>query len=187
MDSPGATGAVGNFNYLRFTRTASQDTLSSAAAAFVRDGPYAGTNYGPSATLEVKKSTVGYNRQAYVKFDLSSVTTIGSAKLRLFGKLGDTVASSITVSVRDASSGWTESGLTWNTRPVAVSAALGSFAVTGTNGKWYEVDVTNYLQAQKAAGDDTVTLLLASQTPSSTLCAFSSNGTADGPRLVIEG
>jgi mannose/cellobiose epimerase-like protein (N-acyl-D-glucosamine 2-epimerase family) len=183
------TSGVANFNYIKVTRSGtptSTTTLKSNTAAFVRDGSFAWTNYGGNASLEVKKSTTGYNRETYIRFDLSAAATISSAKLRLFGKLSDTAASSLTIGVYGSgSTTWTESGLTWSNRPATGAAPLASFSVSGTTAKWYEVDVTSYLKAEKAAGRNVVTLVLRSQTSSATVCAFSSDETASGPELRV--
>jgi hypothetical protein len=186
MDSAGATGSVGNFNYLTFTRSAPVTalTVNAAAAAHVRDGASHNTNFGISPTLEVKKSTVGYNREAYLKFDLSGVATIGGAKLRLYGSLADALTSSIQLSVGVASTtNWGESSLVWDNRPTSVPA--GSVTISGTGKKWYEVDVTSLLRDAKLAGRNVVTLTLKSQTATSTLCVIHSDETAHVPQLVI--
>jgi hypothetical protein len=187
MDA-GATGGLGNFNYVKVTRRDASPTtiLKSNTAAFVRDGSYAWTNYGGSTSLEVKKSTTGYNRETYVKFDLGSVATLGSAKLRFFGNLSDTALSSMTIGVYGAASTWTESGLTWSNRPAAaIAAQLASFGVAGTAAKWYEVDLTGYLKSEKAAGRNVVTLVLRSQTSSATVCTFASDEGVNGPELRV--
>ncbi|MFC0182046.1 hypothetical protein ACFFJX_05550 [Pseudarcicella hirudinis] len=46
------------------------DSIQTSADSYVKDGSYAGTNYGTGTFLEVKKDGVGYQREAYVKFDL---------------------------------------------------------------------------------------------------------------------
>jgi endoglucanase len=120
-----------------------------------------------------------------VKFDLSSVATISSAKLRLFGKLSDAALSSLSIGVYGAASAWTESALTWNTRPAVGSASLGSVSVSGTTAKWYEIDLGSYLKSEKAAGRNIVTLVLKSQTRAATVCAFSSDEGVNGPELRV--
>lgn len=187
IDSVASSGAAGNLNWLRFTRGGStQITLTSSTATFVRDGSFASTNYGSNPVLEVKKSTTGYNRETYLKFDLASVASIGAAKLRLNGKMADNLTSAITIGVHGAASSWTESGLTWATRPSAASTPLAKVAVSGTGSRWYEVDLTAYLKLEKAAGRNQVTLVLRSATFTSTMCTFNSDDAAvNRPELVI--
>ena len=112
----------------------------------MRDGVHANTNFGNAATIEVTKSTSSYNREAYLKFNLASVASIGSAKLRIVGGLD--VAGSISLGVYGSSNiGWAEGGLTWNNRnPGATGAsALATATVSGATAQWYELDVTSYL------------------------------------------
>lgn len=45
---------------------------------------------------------------------------------------------------------WTESGITWNNRPVSGGTNLGTVRVTGAG--WNSVDVTTYVAAATAAG-----------------------------------
>jgi mannose/cellobiose epimerase-like protein (N-acyl-D-glucosamine 2-epimerase family) len=178
---------VGNFNSIKVTPSGvAATTVKSNAATFVRDGAYASTNYGANPSLEVKRSTIGYTREAYVKFDMSSVATINSAKLRLFGKLADTAVSSISIGVYGGgASTWSESTLTWNTRPAVGSATLASVSVAGTTAKWYELDLAAFLKSEKAAGRNIVTLVLKSQTTAATVCTFSSDESVNGPELRV--
>ena len=136
--------------------------ISPTADAFVRGGAYAAVNSGTQTVLSVKKSSTADNvREAYLKFDLKSVATIGSAKLRLFGALADTRNSNIPTAVHKvASTTWTEGGLTWNNRPAAGSTPLDTAVIVNAVAAWHEWDVTQYLRAEKAAGRSVVSLLL---------------------------
>jgi hypothetical protein len=149
--------------------------LTTATASYVRNGPYAGQNFGSSPQLLVSRSDLaGNTREAYLRFDLSSVSSINTARLRLFGRLSA------------VNSSWTEAGLTWNHRPAAGAAALASATIRGTAGAWYEWDVTAYLRAQKAAGRNLVTLILRNPFTSLPWCIFNSDEAASNrPELVV--
>src|SRR5438270_5598869 len=82
----GFAGSIALFTALPRAHGA-DTTLTPLADAYVRDGSYASTNYGSSTALYVKTDTTGFNRDSYLKFDLSSVSSIGSATLRLYGLL----------------------------------------------------------------------------------------------------
>jgi glucose/arabinose dehydrogenase len=186
-----ADEASSNRPQLLATQTTSSagTALSAAADALVRAGSkYAGTNYGSSGELWVKKNgSTSLNRQTYLKFNLGSVTSIASARLRLYGSLTDTRNSRVTVNVYGASNtGWTESGLTWNNKPAAGSTLRASASVSGTTDRWYEFDLTSFLKAEKAAGRNLVTLVLKSPTNTDAAAVFNS-GEASGnrPQLVI--
>ena len=189
MDSVGPTGSVGNFNFIKVAPASTSQvevTVNTYDAAHVRDGSYRGVNFGSSPTLEVKKSTIGYNREAFLKFDLSAGYSISGAKLRLFGGLTDTAASQISLGVYDVTSeNWTESAITWDNKP-ATGASVATATIAGTTAKWYEIDLTNYIKAELAAGREVVTLALRSNTSTSTLCQFNSDEAATNrPQMVL--
>lgn len=162
-------------------------TLAAVADGYVRDGTYAAVNYGTSTDLIVKKAnTAGSNRETYMRFDLSSIMAITSAKLRLFGRLANTNNPSVTTTVYDAAGAtWSESGLTWKTKPAAGATSRGAITVSGTTGKWYELDLTSFVQAEKAAGRNAVTLVLRNAATSNAEIKFGSDEAANRPQLVI--
>ena len=75
------------------------------------------------------------------------------------------------------SSGWTETGLTWNTAPGATGAALRTIGAVAV-GTWVEVDLTGHVSA-----DGTVNLLIRDGNTNSAYYS-SREGTAP-PQLVI--
>jgi hypothetical protein len=80
---------------------------------------------------------------------------------------------------------WDESTVNWNNRPAADSAVLASGTVVGTTGKWYELDLTSFLQQQKAAGATSVTLVLKSAVTSNATILFDSDEGANRPELMV--
>jgi len=117
---------------------------------------------------------------------ISSVASISNAKLRIFGALD--VAGSIQLGVYGSSNtGWTEGGITWNTRNPAATGttALATATISGTTAKWYELDVTAYLKSEKLAGRNTVTLVLKSSTTTTALASFAADGAANAPQLLV--
>jgi hypothetical protein len=136
-------------------------TLNPTADTYVRDGFVAGSNFGTSSSLDVSASaTTNENRHGYLKFDLSSIpSTFASAKLRVYGKLSSTGSQTIgAYPVTDTT--WIESGtgsMTWNNKP-AMGTQLSTATYTSTSYGFYDLDVTTYLQAEKTAGRNTVSL-----------------------------
>src|SRR5439155_10757524 len=128
----------------------------------------------------------GLNGDAHFKFELSSHAPDPTApvKLRFNATLSATgrVATSVfAVSNTD----WTETGLTWNNRP-ALGNSLGSVTVASTLSLWHEVDVTDYLREQRAAGKRLVTLALHNPQSSSPKIRVNSREAATGrPELVV--
>jgi hypothetical protein len=182
MDSTGAPGAVGNFNYISINPsgviTPQPKTITNTIGAYVADGASAGTNFGSSPILQARTGAAGTQSQTVLKFDLSSVSTINSAKLRLFGGLSTTANGSVITGVYVASNVWDETTVTWNTRPGIGPNPLVTATLTGTTNQWYEWDVTSYLKSEKANGINTVTLVLRNTTSSGTMASHESSWAA---------
>ena len=166
---------------------AASTSLATTADAYVQDGSNAGVNFGSAPELQVKKAGTGFNRVSYLKFDLSSVSTIGNAKLELFGDLSDAQNASIATSAFSvADTSWTELGLTFSNAPALSASPLATTTITGTTGAMYAWDVTSYLQAQKAAGHNIVSLALKNLSSSSSVVKLhSKEAPANPPMLVI--
>ena len=160
--------------------------LNPTADAHVRDGASASTNFGSATTIEVQSSsTSGENRDAYFKFDLTNVGDISNAKLRINAALS--AAGSVATSVYPVSNtSWTEAAINWNNRPALGSPVLNSVTVNGTTAAWYELDVTNYIMGEKAAGRNVVTLALHNQSNSTVRININSKEAASNkPELAI--
>jgi hypothetical protein len=170
--------------------TVTVDTLLPAVAdAYVRDGSTANTNFGNATSLEVRTSGAGNNRWTYLRFDTTGLTSIGSARLRLFGSLSATALMSLKTAVYGApNTTWGEPTLTWNNKPASGSTALASVTMANsTAGRWYEWDITSYVRQEKAAGRHVITLVLKNTTSSVSNATFSSKeaGAANAPRLAV--
>lgn len=162
-------------------------TLKPVADAYAQDGSAANTNFGKSQQLLVKtSSSAGYTRRTYLQFNLSSLSTINSATLQLFGELSSTSMPSLTVDVLDVSrQTWTESSLDWDNKPGYTPGNIAMFKVTGTTGKYYSIDLTSYLQARKKAGATLITLALVSATTNGPAIILDSRESANPPKLVV--
>lgn len=164
-------------------------TLVSSVATYVRDGSYSSLNYGSTTELIVKRSAnVGNSREAYIRFDLGGISTLTSAKLRLYGRLSaaSTTTPTLTADVYSSSNTtWSESAVTWDTRPATGITTHGSVTVSKTTDEWYEVDLTTFLKAELAAGRKVVTLALIPALTSDPWIIFASDETANGPRVVV--
>jgi len=83
---------------------------------------------------------------------------------------------------------WTETGITWNNKPASGTTALATVTMVNnsTTSRWYEWDVTAYLQQEKAAGRNTVTLALKNLANSSPFDSFrSKEATSNRPELFM--
>ncbi|HAI11689.1 MAG TPA: hypothetical protein DCM28_08285, partial [Phycisphaerales bacterium] len=94
---------------------------------------------------------VDYRRQALLKFNLDSVAqTVSSAVLK-FKVANATTSSNISVH-RTLTSDWSESTVNWNNKPQFDPQWFAQVSGKVT-GDWVEIDVTDYVQAQKSAGN----------------------------------
>lgn len=109
-----------------------------AEDAYTRGGSNASTNYGSATTLVVKESTnLSFARRAFLKFDLTSYTSIASAKLFVYGSAQQGMDINAYKVSPDT---WSESTITWNNAPT-FGTYIGA-ASLGTSDQWYEIDVT---------------------------------------------
>jgi hypothetical protein len=89
--------------------------------------------------------------------------------------------------IKQAPATWTETSITWNTKP-SPGAPVATAAVVGNSATWYEVDVTDYVNQQRAAGTTLIGFVVqASQAASSLITVSSGEATAaNRPRLVLQ-
>jgi hypothetical protein len=170
-----------------------QTGFSAVADAYVKDGSTASTNFGTALELQVQQGATESNRESYLKFDLTAITgtnTIAQVRLRVFGRLSDTSGTNVGVGVYSVSNTtWGENGsgsITWNTKPPANNPVLATTTVTDNVAGWYEFDVSSYIQAEKIAGRNVVSLVLKSQSPSNPFVTFNSReASTNRPQLVV--
>jgi hypothetical protein len=112
-----------------------------AADAYVRGGPYAQSNFGTAGELIAKGSSdPQYQRDAYLILNIGDIQAGNTVTLRLAGRLSDARAASVTTYVYPVTSAtWSESSITWNTKPAAESTAQGSLAVSGRRGRFEDL------------------------------------------------
>ncbi|HEV7297717.1 MAG TPA: fibronectin type III domain-containing protein [Tepidisphaeraceae bacterium] len=163
--------------------------MTPAADAFVRGGQYAANPYGLNGTIEVKNYIADLTRVGHVKFDISALPgTVASATLRLHGKLAGTVAP-LTVSVHTAAhTNWTDADITFTSQPAQTGATLGTFVVNSATASWHELDLTNCVNAAKAAGQNSISLRLTGPNGNTAVIEFSSreaSTVANRPQLVV--
>ncbi len=159
--------------------------VNPVADATVRNVPNDVVNYGTSSTLEVKAGSLpSYQRKTYLRFRLTGIPPVGSAKLRLYGSnIQDNTSVNMVAYGMDNDS-WTETGITWVNAPAASGSILGSVNVNSSI-KYYEIDVTSFVRSQ-ASGDGTVSFLVVNPTNQNSRLSFNSReNTANPPELII--
>ncbi len=165
-------------------------TLQPTADAHVLSGPFLEQlNVGQSPLLEVNHSSLSlpwFEREIYLKFDLSDVTSVRTAKLRLYGaSIGAQVVTTDVLASSDVA--WTETGIKWVNRP-ATGPVLWSTTALQDQPAWHEWDVGQYLMGEKTMGRNVVTLVLKNSVPTGLgLNLFHAREHfANKPELVIE-
>ena len=163
--------------------------LSPVADAHVQSGSAAGTNFGASTVLVSKATNDNqWRREIYLKFDISTVPSVSSAKLRVFGSLLNTQNLSAVAQVFPVTNtAWLENTINWNNKPDGGATALSSVTVNGTIDQYYEWDVASAVQAAKAAGASFVSLKIINSTltPANYTDFNSKEAAANKPVLII--
>jgi hypothetical protein len=126
---------------------ASSDAYVSSVPAEIN------TNFGASKGLLVKKVTAysTTNRESYVGFDLSAYRgkSIVSAKLVYSAVTSDSKGTAIDLDLHAVTGAWTESTVTYATKP-QLGSRLGGSRVTSIQ-QSHTIDITSYVQQQVAA------------------------------------
>jgi hypothetical protein len=163
--------------------TVSSTTLTPNADAFIYDGA-ATTNYGANSCLVVKDDAAGFKRRSYVKFNLAGVSSVSSAKLRLYGNNTTDTSTVYVKAYGTTTNSWTEAGLTWANAPAITTSYLSSIPINSTPA-YYEFDVTSFVQSQLASGE--VSLVVLCNVLDKKYVQFNSKEAATNkPQLVIQ-
>jgi chitodextrinase len=133
------------------------------------------TNYGSSTSLYVDADGV---RKTYLKFDLTRLSgTVSSVTLKLYAGSSQSIGYQVD-STADTS--WSESAITWNTKPPMASTNSGSSGPV-TSGTWTSVTLPASLVQTALGGKFSLGL----QTASSTNLKLLSRESSTPPQLLI--
>ncbi len=130
-------------------------------------------NYGALTTLRVREDATTTTYRSYLKFTVSGVTSVRSAKLRLYV----TDPSPDGGQVYPVANTWTETGITWNNAPPISGASLASAGGVALDA-WVELDVS-----AAVTGDGTFSFALKNANTNSAI--YSSREGAHPPELVL--
>jgi fibronectin type 3 domain-containing protein len=161
-------------------------TLHPVADTFVKKDDT--SSHGSEDRLLAKHSNGSSRRETFLKFSLSSITQpVTEATLRLRSFTSSSWPNATTVVVREfTSSSWNES-INWNTRPSdsALGSVLASLAVPQFTEFWWEVDVTDYVEARRQAGATEVTFAIRGTANTNGGLEMWSRESATPPELVV--
>jgi hypothetical protein len=162
--------------------------LGATADSYVRENGANG-NFGTSADLDVRMASGANDRWTYVKFDTSALATVTSARLRLFGGLTSTTSTVVrTQAFGSAITNWSETGITWSNKPPSGTTVLAAVTLVNnsTTERLYEWDLTAYLQQEKAAGRNVVTLVMKNDINTNPTATFRSRqASSNRPELRV--
>jgi len=153
------------------------------ADTYARGGVYAGQNFGTDTALYAKiGASADTTRQAFLRFTLPAQLA-GRAIVRV--RAASSSASDVPIGIFSvANTTWSETALTWNTRPAIGAAPLATTLIRGTAAAWYEWDVTSYVASRIAAGSSAVSLSLFGTQSTSPYAVFWSREAASKPELL---
>ncbi len=148
-------------------------TFTPSADAFVKEASPS-TNSGTASTLQVNGAG-NPGVESYMLFSVSGVTSpIQSATLRVYDTNN---ATNDGPALYATAATWTETGITWNTRPARTSAEIGNQTAIAA-GSWAEYDVTSIV-----TGDGSYSFALVADSADG--ATFSSSEGGKPPQLVI--
>jgi hypothetical protein len=157
-------------------------TVTANADSFVQsDVPTAGHGSDPALYVDSSPTKI-----TYLKFDTSALAgqTLAAATLRITTTSGSTSGSPDTQVVHPVSdSSWTESGLTYNTRPAVGPANLGSVSNTTSN-TTYSITL-NASQLQSLIGGQLTVALDSTGGTGDAFYINSREAAANRPQLVL--
>ena len=164
----------------------SEDKLTPVADSHVTDGASADTNFGSDATLVLKKSSPGYDREIYLKFDLDGAKAFDKATLKLYVNFSGAAIATTTWQVYAVPTDtWTEATVTSKNKPESGKLLA---TITGQAGKtWAEWDITSQALAE-LSGDKKLSLRIVSTNSAGAVDAtFASKegSAAFRPQLVL--
>ncbi|HEX4339980.1 MAG TPA: DNRLRE domain-containing protein [Polyangiaceae bacterium] len=167
--------------------TGATTTLLPVADAYVEEYDAAAQNFGAATVLfAATNATHWYDDDTYLKFSVTNAAKVTAAKLRVTAALTSTSEGAITLAVYPVSdTTWTESGLNWNDKPARGTSPLASTSVTSGSYVTYEVDVTSYVAAQRAAGSSLVSFALHDPTATNARILMQSKEGGSAPALVV--
>jgi hypothetical protein len=164
-----------------------QVDLAPTGDTYVRDGSYAGSNFGSATEMQVRTASVtGNSRRGFISFDVSSDASLASAKLRLYVAQSGMSENLVLEVHAVANTAWNENTLHWNNQP-AMDQVLGSVVTSGTGYVLYEFDVTDYVRDALIAHNATVSFGLYNPSSASPyLKVATSNAATNKPVLRLQ-
>jgi hypothetical protein len=165
--------------------------LFTSQDAYIRDGIYSTERFGVTdrdrlVTRKTTQSESGLNREAYIEFDISSLSEgFNQVDLEVFGSASETTEVAVFGTTDFA---WTENALSWNNRFTRTVTKLDSTILVGNEAPRYHrwrVDALIYEALITRASK--VTFLMRNTTPTTSTISWNSREVrSNPPRLHFE-
>ena len=152
-------------------------TINVVEDSHVRDGKFKNDNYGSANNLQIREiNSNGERRYAYLKFNLSGISNVVSATLRVnnTGNNGDVDVSTV------STDNWSENSIKWNGKPNPGSY-LNTYSFNNIGE--FDLDVTSYI-INELQGDGVASFVLQGST--SNFMTIGSKEGGNGATLIIE-
>ncbi|WP_161597167.1 CBM96 family carbohydrate-binding protein [Dyadobacter flavalbus] len=164
--------------------TKSTLTLPAVADAYVHTY-FPDENFGTEDQLIVKSGGINISRQTYLKFLLTGISDVTSARLRIYGYNVESTRKVNTSAYSVDNDAWTETGITYNNAPASSAWPLTRKAA-GNVPEYHILDVTAFVQSQ-TEGDKVVSIMLRNPTSANKKLVFHSRENPSGmaPELVV--
>lgn len=145
----------------------------------------ANSNFGTATTVGARYNS----RESVFRFDLQNLQgTLLNARLRLFGGLSDANTPNVHTNISGLpdSVTFTETSITWNSRPNNKGTFLATQDVVGMTKRWYEYLLTSYIEGRLAANQTLANLHLGSPYETASRVDFNSKeATTEKPELRL--
>ena len=165
------------------------DVIVPQADALVRAAPYERENYGTNAYLHVKDGETTYDRQSFLRFDVSNwKEDAAEVTLELSVlSLGNEGVSRRPVELRAVSdTSWNENEIVWDTKPTVGTLLTTREITSEEEGKTVLLDVTGYVNAARRQGGQ-VSFALVQPTNANAIVSVGSRESSTPPRLRRSG
>jgi endoglucanase len=161
------------------------EIISPIQDAYVRDGNYAATNFGTEQVISAKTGGSGYNRRAYLKFDLSSLKgkNVEGAVISMTLTATDITATMPVTFYEVTDNNWTETAINWNNKP-AQSTSLDTVIVGNSVGTTYYWNIDAWIKANKGLNEASLCFLDPSNTDKHAVFGSRENS-ANAPKLFV--
>ncbi|NMB39301.1 MAG: DNRLRE domain-containing protein [Firmicutes bacterium] len=168
---------------------AAEVVLNPVADTFVRDGDNAAENFGDADRLELKweSDREGMTRISFIKFDISDITAVEKATLRLWVEFSDVLESKV-IGVYDVTGEeWSESELTWENAPLTGGTHVKDLYTDNLGYLWLKVDLTEQVKQYILDGVQEISIRLENKSDHWGGAVFitSKEGENNHPELVI--